>query len=124
MLHHVIEHLFIHICIFRLGFNRLHFEPYNQQQLQCIVSSRLEGLEVFQSDEIQLVSRKVRIFVESFFKNLKGVQIRGYRDNKNLNRDIYIIIISFWIKYLCIPCFVERKNGFIFCHKTHFDVSF
>jgi len=45
--------------ISRLGFNRLHFEPYNQQQLQIIVSSRLEGLEVFQSDEIQLVSRKV-----------------------------------------------------------------
>ena len=43
----------------RLGFNRLHFEPYTQQQLQCIVSSRLDGLEVFQSDEIQLVSRKV-----------------------------------------------------------------
>jgi len=43
----------------RLGFNRLHFDPYTHQQLQCIVTSRLEGLEVFQSDEVQLVSKKV-----------------------------------------------------------------
>jgi len=45
--------------ISRLGFNRLNFDPYNQLQLQMIVSSRLQGLEVFQSDEIELVSRKV-----------------------------------------------------------------
>ncbi len=45
--------------ISRLGLNRLHFEPYTQQQLQIIVSSRLEGLAVFPPQEIQLVSRKV-----------------------------------------------------------------
>jgi len=45
--------------ISRLGFNRLHFEPYTQLQLQEIVTSRLDGLDVFQKDEIQLVSRKV-----------------------------------------------------------------
>merc|ERR1711936_792363 len=35
------------------------FQPYNHVQLQTIVASRLEGLEVFQQDAIQLVARKV-----------------------------------------------------------------
>ena len=43
----------------RLGLTRLVFQPYNQGQLQIIVTGRLEGLEVFQDDAIQLVARKV-----------------------------------------------------------------
>jgi len=43
----------------RLGLTRLTFQPYTHTQLQAIVASRLEGLQVFQQDAIQLVARKV-----------------------------------------------------------------
>ena len=43
----------------RIGLTRLTFSPYTHQQLQEIVSSRLQGLSVFDKDAIQLVSRKV-----------------------------------------------------------------
>ena len=43
----------------RLGLTRLTFKPYTHEQLQSIVASRLERLNVFQQDAIQLVSRKV-----------------------------------------------------------------
>ena len=43
----------------RLGLTRQTFQPYTHAQLQTIVASRLEGLEVFQQDAVQLVARKV-----------------------------------------------------------------
>jgi len=43
----------------RLGLTRANFTPYTHVQLQTIVASRLEGLQVFQQDAIQLVARKV-----------------------------------------------------------------
>lgn len=43
----------------RLGLTRLTFQPYSHKQLQEIVASRLSGLDSFNSDAIQLVSRKV-----------------------------------------------------------------
>jgi origin recognition complex subunit 1 len=43
----------------RLGLTRLTFQPYSHKQLQEIVASRLKGLDSFNSDAIQLVSRKV-----------------------------------------------------------------
>jgi len=43
----------------RLGLTRQTFQPYSHTQLQTIVASRLEGLQVFKQDAIQLVSRKV-----------------------------------------------------------------
>lgn len=43
----------------RLGLSRLTFQPYSHKQLQEIVASRLSGLDSFNSDAIQLVSRKV-----------------------------------------------------------------
>lgn len=43
----------------RLGLTRLTFRPYNFKQLQEIVCSRLEGLNTFESDAVQLASRKV-----------------------------------------------------------------
>ena len=43
----------------RLGLTRQTFQPYTHSQLQTIVASRLEGLEVFQQDAVQLVARKV-----------------------------------------------------------------
>ena len=38
----------------RIGLTRLTFSPYNHQQLQEIVTSRLSGLSVFDKDAIQL----------------------------------------------------------------------
>ena len=43
----------------RLGLTRLTFQPYTHKQLQEIVGSRLNGLESFNIDAIQLVARKV-----------------------------------------------------------------
>lgn len=43
----------------RLGLTRLTFQPYSHKQLQEIVTSRLSGLDSFNSDGIQLVARKV-----------------------------------------------------------------
>jgi origin recognition complex subunit 1 len=43
----------------RLGLTRLTFQPYSHKQLQEIVMSRLNGLDSFSSDAVQLVARKV-----------------------------------------------------------------
>nr|XP_039248234.1 origin recognition complex subunit 1-like [Styela clava] len=43
----------------RLGLTRLTFRPYTFKQLQEIVISRLDGLDTFEADAIQLASRKV-----------------------------------------------------------------
>ena len=53
------ERMLINRVSSRLGLTRQVFQAYNQEQLQVIVTSRLEGLEVFQGDAIQFVSRKV-----------------------------------------------------------------
>lgn len=41
----------------RLGLTRLTFQPYSYKQLQEIVSKRLEGLNTFNPDAVQLVAR-------------------------------------------------------------------
>ncbi len=43
----------------RLGLTRLTFQPYSHKQLQEIVASRLNDLNSFNTDAIQLVARKV-----------------------------------------------------------------
>jgi len=43
----------------RIGLTRHNFQPYTFQQLEQIVMSRLEGLELFKADAVQLVARKV-----------------------------------------------------------------
>ncbi|XP_031281563.1 origin of replication complex subunit 1B-like [Pistacia vera] len=43
----------------RMGVQRLCFGPYNYQQLQEIISSRLEGIEAFERQAIEFASRKV-----------------------------------------------------------------
>ncbi|NXY90956.1 ORC1 protein, partial [Alcedo cyanopectus] len=43
----------------RLGLTRMSFQPYTYKQLQQIISSRLNGMEAFEEDAIQLVARKV-----------------------------------------------------------------
>lgn len=53
------ERVFMGKVSSRLGLTRLTFQPYSHKQLQEIVMSRLNGLETFSSDAIQLVSRKV-----------------------------------------------------------------
>merc|ERR1719369_2463242 len=53
------ERVMINRVSSRLGLTRQTFQPYNHTQLQTIVASRLEGLQVFQPEAIQLVARKV-----------------------------------------------------------------
>ncbi|KAG0487255.1 hypothetical protein HPP92_009350 [Vanilla planifolia] len=43
----------------RMGIQRLCFGPYNYQQLQEIISSRLKGIDVFEEQAIEFASRKV-----------------------------------------------------------------
>ncbi|MQL79096.1 hypothetical protein Taro_011526, partial [Colocasia esculenta] len=43
----------------RMGIQRLCFGPYNYQQLQEIISSRLKGMDVFEEQAIEFASRKV-----------------------------------------------------------------
>jgi len=43
----------------RLALKRLTFQAYTRTQLQTIISARLEGLNVFNSDAVELCSRKV-----------------------------------------------------------------
>merc|ERR1719339_339917 len=53
------ERVMINRVSSRLGLTRQVFQPYTHTQLQTIVTSRLEGLSIFQQDAIQLVARKV-----------------------------------------------------------------
>lgn len=43
----------------RMGIQRLCFGPYNYQQLQEIISSRLKGIDAFERQAIEFASRKV-----------------------------------------------------------------
>lgn len=43
----------------RMGIQRLCFGPYNYQQLQEIISSRLKGIDAFEKVAIEFASRKV-----------------------------------------------------------------
>lgn len=43
----------------RMGMQRLCFGPYSHQQLQEIISSRLNGIDVFEKQAIEFASRKV-----------------------------------------------------------------
>jgi origin recognition complex subunit 1 len=47
----------------RLGLTRMTFQPYTFKQLELIVTSRMTGLRVFDSDAIQLAARKVCVCV-------------------------------------------------------------
>ena len=53
------ERVMINRVSSRLGLTRQTFQPYTHEQLQTIVASRLEGLEVFEANAVQLVARKV-----------------------------------------------------------------
>lgn len=46
----------------RMGIQRLCFGPYNYQQLQEIISSRLNGIDVFEKQAIEFASRKVSLY--------------------------------------------------------------
>lgn len=47
----------------RMGIQRLCFAPYNYQQLQEIISSRLKGIDVFEKEAIEFASRKFSLYV-------------------------------------------------------------
>ena len=43
----------------RIGNSRLVYEPYNKEQIQTILESRLHGIPIFDSSSIKLVASKV-----------------------------------------------------------------
>ena len=45
------------------GLTRVTFQPYTYQQLQEIVTFRMEDLNVFEPDAIQLAARKVKLCI-------------------------------------------------------------
>lgn len=45
----------------RMGIQRLCFGPYNYQQLQEIISTRLNGINAFEKPAIEFASRKVSL---------------------------------------------------------------
>jgi origin recognition complex subunit 1 len=47
----------------RTGIQRLCFAPYNYQQLQEIISSRLNGIDIFEKQAMEFASRKVSLQV-------------------------------------------------------------
>jgi origin recognition complex subunit 1 len=50
----------LNAAIFEIpGNRRVHFLPYTPGQLQQIVSSRLESMTIFESDALDVLSRKV-----------------------------------------------------------------
>nr|XP_042894751.1 origin recognition complex subunit 1 isoform X2 [Parasteatoda tepidariorum] len=53
------ERLMMNRISSRLGLTRKIFQPYNFKQLQEIIMSRIQELNVFDKDAVQLVSRKV-----------------------------------------------------------------
>ena len=70
------------------GLTRLTFQPYTFLQLQQIVMSRIAGLNAFEPDAIQLVSRKVNIIT---YLKMKKVNTSYWNSRlrwiKHLNRD-------------------------------------
>lgn len=46
----------------RLGLERVGFQPYNSQQIDTIVRQRLEDIELFESNAVTMVSKKVSRF--------------------------------------------------------------
>jgi len=52
----------------RMGIQRLCFGPYNYQQLQEIILSRLRGIDAFEKQATEFASRKVSVllFVSSW----------------------------------------------------------
>lgn len=57
----------------RMGIQRLCFGPYNYQQLQEIISSRLKGIDAFEKQAIEFASRKVSCMLLIFITSLDSV---------------------------------------------------
>lgn len=59
----------------RMGIQRLCFGPYNYQQLQEIISSRLKGIDAFEKQAIEFASRKVFHCAELFTNEFDSVSL-------------------------------------------------
>lgn len=54
----------------RMGIQRLCFGPYNYQQLQEIILTRLRGIDAFEKQAIEFASRKVSSLILLVFTKL------------------------------------------------------
>lgn len=72
----------------RMGIERLCFGPYNYQQLQEIILSRLEGIDAFEKQAIEFASRKVAAISGDARRALeicrRAAEITDYRIKKSL----------------------------------------
>ncbi|KAI4322090.1 hypothetical protein L6164_021811 [Bauhinia variegata] len=73
----------------RMGIHRLCFGPYNYQQLQEIISSRLRGIDVFEKQAVEFASRKVAAISGDARRALeicrRAAEIAGYRIKKQIS---------------------------------------
>ncbi|XP_050363029.1 origin of replication complex subunit 1A-like [Argentina anserina] len=73
----------------RMGIHRLCFGPYNYQQLQEIISSRLRGIDAFEKQAIEFASRKVAAISGDARRALeicrRAAEITDYRIKKLLS---------------------------------------
>lgn len=76
----------------RIGNNRLVYEPYNKQQIQTILESRLSGIQIFDSKSIQLVAAKVSSYSGDIRRSLqvtkRAVEICRDKYLKKYNGDL------------------------------------
>ncbi|MCD7457200.1 Origin recognition complex, subunit 1 [Datura stramonium] len=73
----------------RMGIQRLCFGPYNYQQLQEIILTRLNGIEAFEKPAIEFASRKVAAVSGDARRALeicrRAAELADYRDKKLLS---------------------------------------
>ncbi|KAH7862007.1 hypothetical protein Vadar_033606 [Vaccinium darrowii] len=71
----------------RMGIQRLCFGPYNYQQLQEIISTRLKGIDAFEKQAIEFASRKVAAVSGDARRALeicrRAAEITDYRTRKS-----------------------------------------
>ncbi|WRX33055.1 Bromo adjacent homology (BAH) domain - like 10 [Theobroma cacao] len=73
----------------RMGIQRLCFGPYNYQQLQEIISSRLKGIDAFEKQAVEFASRKVAAISGDARRALeicrRAADIADYRIKKQIS---------------------------------------
>ncbi|XP_061337939.1 origin of replication complex subunit 1A-like [Gastrolobium bilobum] len=78
----------------RMGIQRLCFGPYNYQQLQEIILSRLKGIDVFEKQAIEFASRKVAAISGDARRALeicrRAAEIADYRMKKLISNPDFV----------------------------------
>lgn len=73
---------FLCVSLYVQGLTRMSFQPYSFKQLQQIITSRLNKFKAFEEDALQLISRKVGLFVV-LLSIPRGAQLRSLRSSSS-----------------------------------------